>query len=261
MKLQFASIIAIIAAICALFCFTSCNKKTKIDPNKVTDTIAVNYLTSIEADQAMTVNFKQADGKPMITVTCNKTIANNLNVRVENGVLKTNFKTRSHVPDNGVIINITAPALESIHATNAAEIFLGDKFNADGNFSIVTTNAGSVRAKEFTCGNLTLSASDASQIRFDKLTCANLKATATSASLILLKGNAANYEFIEGTVSEIRANGLNGTGKRIPIDEENLKKIPKKETVPAAQPDTTKKAEAPAPASPTTTTTPAAAVH
>lgn len=247
MKLNFASIIAIIVALFALFTFTSCKKKVKIDPNKVTDTIAVNYLLAIEADQAMTINFKQADGKPMITVTCNKNIANNLNVRVENGVLKTNFKAKAQVPDNGIIINVTAPALERIHVTNAAEVFLGDKMNVEGNFSITTSNAGSVRAKEFTCANLTLTASDASQIRFDKLTCSNLKATATSASLILLKGNAANYEFIEGTVSEIRANGLHGQGSRVAIDESALKSVKKNSPKPAV-PDSAKSA---APAGPT----------
>lgn len=225
---------------------TSCKSSKKVDPNKVTTEIPVNVLTGIEAHNAITVKFSQTDSEkaPKVTVTCRKSYATNLNVRMEGTTLVASFKGGSNIPESGVEVVVTAPSLNKIVATSAATVNLGDELKLNGDLSITTSSAGSVKGKKVGCQHLSLDASSAAQIQLSDVKCYAVTGRASSAALILLDGEAETTDFQESTAAEIRCPKLTCQHpQRTTFDEQFASPKKKTQTAPKAVSDTTKKAE------------------
>lgn len=209
----------------------SCSKN-KPNPDRPTFDIPATAITAIDASQAISVKFIQADGAPKVTVTSKKAYANHLNIHMDGTTLVAAFKPGSHIPEQGVEVVVTAPALNSVKATSAAIINLGDEFKLDGDFRIETSSAGSVKTKKFKCMNLAVYSMSASQVLLPEVECTAIEASASSASLIVLGGKCQQCRISEGTASEVRCTLESNTINRNSFTEIIEEKKPAKKPVP-----------------------------
>lgn len=205
MNTQINKSFAYFTVFCTLmFLFASCKSKPKVDPTRSTTEINVSAVNAIEAHEAITVKFVQAQGAPKITVTCKKAVEESLNIRMEGSTLIAGFKKTYQIPESGVEVVVTAPVINRIVATSASIVDLGETFKIDGDLEVTTSSAASVKSKKLECQNLILNASSASQIIFPNVSCNDISASASSSSLIVLEGKTLHYSLKEGSAAEIR---------------------------------------------------------
>lgn len=237
---------AAIAGCCtALVMLASCKSTKPNDPNKYFGEVHADAVTAIDAHQAISVKYKQAEGAPHITVTCKKTYASQLNIHMEGTTLVAAYKPNARIADAGVEVVLTSPSLSEITATNAAAINLGDEVMLNGDLKITCNTAGSVKCKKVSCKNLTIDASTASLVQLSKIACSTIDAKAATSSLILLDGKVTTATLLEGTSGEIRCPELTiQHGTRTPFEESfpDVSPVKKKTPAPTQQPanDSTK---------------------
>ena len=223
--------VAIIAITLASTLLSSCSKH-KTNPERPTFDIPASAITAIDASQGISIKYIQADGAPKVTVTARKAYTTSLNIHMDGTTLVAAFKPGSHIPEQGVEVVVTAPALNSVKATSAASVNLGDEFKVDGDFRIETSSAGSVKTKKFGCMNLVVCSSSASQVLLPDVDCTTIEASASSASLIVLGGKCHQCRISEGSAAEVRCNLESAAINRTTFSEIIEEKKPEKKPAP-----------------------------
>lgn len=224
----------------ATLILTSCGGAKK-DPNKDYAEITPDAITCIRASKAITVRFKQDDGKPKITVVSKKALTSSVDVHMEGSILVATIKNDVPIPESGVDVIVVAPSVNEIEADMAAIVNLGDELKLSGDLKIKCNHAGNVKCKRLTCNNLILQATNAGVIQLSSITATDLTARATNSATIMLDGKTVNSTIQKGEKTVVYAEKLETKNGHVEtVQNTPLPAPPKKPSAPATKPTVAK---------------------
>lgn len=227
----------LLAVVISTSLLSSCKKEKKADPNKITTELQAPAITCIKAQQAISVKFIQTEeGLPQVTITSKKAFAEGVDVHMEGTTLVAGYKDGADIPESGVEVVITAPAVNEIEVSQAAVVNLGDELELNGDLHITCSTAGSIKCKRLHCQTISIDASSSSVVQLSAINCNNIEAKAVSTALINLEGKAINTSLTTGSNGEVRISKL----KTEHIETTSIAPVKSQPTSPLKK-DTTKK--------------------
>lgn len=167
----------------------------------------VGQFHGISVSTGIKVEFKQGNTQS-VSVKAEANLIQSLKTKVENGILKIYFEKsgNSRINPSELMVSITAPQLNSVSVSSAAEFYTKNTVTTD-NFILSTTSAAETSLDLNVKNNLEISATSAAEVKVNAVAKA-LSVSSNSSADILLKGKVETAKFNISSASEVNAKEL-----------------------------------------------------
>lgn len=169
------------AAIC-LGCKSQSNGSKGKSGNASVREMTVDPFKSIDASLPADIEFVQ-DDKYEVSIVCNKPVANDIKVWVDNGLLKLSYlDTRKEKNDKlDIDIKISAPELRNLNCSRAVD-FKSRKLVQDADLEVSLVGASEIDIDNAKCRNIVFVSSGASNVEGNYFASGNISMDVSGAS-------------------------------------------------------------------------------
>ena len=181
--------------------------------NYITQKVKVEVFDGISTSTAIDVVYTQAD-QTDIEIYAPDNLMPFVKLVNDGGMLKVFFE--SDEPGNGINIrgkhhtkvNISAPAVHTLHTSSSGDIVLVNGLKTDGLVSVESSSAGEIEGSGISCEELVIEASSAGDIELKNVVCNTLQVEASSAGDVSLSGTCCMAKLEASSAGEIDAGDL-----------------------------------------------------
>lgn len=170
---------------------TACAERIIPSKTYVTKKVSVGSFNAISTSSSVDVVYTQTSGNLSVEVYAPDNLADYIDVRVENGVLKVGFKSpRNNFSIEGKHkkeVRVYAPAVNSLKASSSGDIILKNGLKASGTVNVKASSSGDVKGGSISCDDFTATASSSGDVVLEKVSCTNFTAGASSSGDVSVK--------------------------------------------------------------------------
>lgn len=171
-----------------LFSVTAYAERITPSSNYVTKQVKVGPFEGISTGTSIDVVYTQASGSPKVEIYAPDNIAERVEIRIENNILKVRFQPNTNIyGKHKTEVRIAAPAVKSLKASSSGDITLTNGLKTSGEVSLKASSSGDIKGGNISCDNLVLGASSSGDIELQKVTCSSLSASASSSGDVEVK--------------------------------------------------------------------------
>ena len=158
------------------------------------------------------VVFTQSDNWE-VTVRTQENVIDQLDYKVENGVLVIQTKGRRTVKAEEYDLTVKAPVLKDIEVNGASDFDIPAGLKTDGDLKVEVNGAGDLDFRSIVCGDLIIKANGASDINASNIDVKYVKVEINGAGDVDLSGKAGDASFEVNGAGDIDATGLKISGE------------------------------------------------
>lgn len=225
---KFVSSLAIIGLL--LFSVTAYAERITPSSNYVTKKVNVGHFEGISTSTPIDVIYTQTSGSPQVEIYAPDNVAERIEIRVENNILKVRFQPNTSIYGKcKKEVRVSAPAMKSLKASSSGNIILTNGLKTSGDVSLKTSSSGDITGGVVSCDNLSLGSSSSGDIELQKVICSNLAASASSSGdvevkevkaqsisanasssgdVILTSGNCQSASYTASSSGDVEAKGV-----------------------------------------------------
>ncbi|MGL5937874.1 MAG: GIN domain-containing protein [Phocaeicola sp.] len=184
--------------------------------NGITKLVTVESFHGISASSAVDVVYTQSSGAQEIEIYTTPKLMDDVEVVVEDGVLKVGLKRKltglsffvKH-EDDPLEVRITAPAVNKLDASSSGDLKLVNGLNVSGKLSISASSAGDIKGGDIVCDELVVMSSSSGDVELERVTSPSVFVLGSSSGDIELKRlKATNVIAKSESSSDVELSGL-----------------------------------------------------
>ncbi|MDR0977192.1 MAG: DUF2807 domain-containing protein [Prevotellaceae bacterium] len=190
------------------------SKKVVASKNYVTKSIHVDEFNALSVGGSFDVIFTQRPGRPEVIISTSDNIIDLIDVRVEQGTLRINFKKNTNVSYKLLTVQVYGGDMNRFSMAGSGSLIIKGGLKTEQALTLSMAGSGDLEGSNIQCANLKASMAGSGDISINGVNCLSLTASMSGSGDITLKDiKATNVETSIAGSGDITLSGSADTGK------------------------------------------------